>query len=72
MEIFNVLAAAAASFFFGALWYMVLSGPWMAASGVAQGADGKPLNAAKRSICLVLSIASSLLRRFRSSIKTFG
>ncbi|MDA8750197.1 hypothetical protein N9M77_01415 [Planktomarina temperata] len=42
MEIFNVLAAAAASFFFGALWYMVLSGPWMAASGVAQGADGKP------------------------------
>ena len=28
MEIFNVLAAAAASFFLGALWYMVLSGPW--------------------------------------------
>ena len=33
MEIFNVLAAAAASFFFGAVLYMVLSSPWMAASG---------------------------------------
>ena len=44
MEIFNVLAAAAASFFFGALGYMVLSGPWMAASGVAQDANGKSSN----------------------------
>ena len=44
MEIFNVLAAAAASFFFGAVWYMVLSGPWMTASGVAQGANGKSSN----------------------------
>jgi hypothetical protein len=39
------LAAAAASFCFGAVWYMVLSGPWMAASGVPQDADGKPFNA---------------------------
>ena len=44
MGILNVLAAAAASFFFGAVWYMVLSGPWMTASGVAQGANGKPSN----------------------------
>ncbi len=45
MGLFSVLAAAAASFFFGAVLHMVLSGPWMAASGVPQGADGKPLNA---------------------------
>ena len=44
MEIFNVLAAASASFVFGAIWYMVLSDPWMTASGVARDADGKPLN----------------------------
>ena len=44
MGILNVLAAAAASFFFGAMWYMVLSGPWMTASGMAQGANGKPSN----------------------------
>ena len=44
MGILNVFAAAAASFFFVAVWYMVLSGPWMTASGVAQGANGKPSN----------------------------
>lgn len=44
MGILNVLAAAAASFFFGAVWYMVLSGPWMTASGVAQDANGKSSN----------------------------
>ena len=44
MKIFNVLAAASASFVFGAVWYMVLSDPWMTASGVARDADGKPLN----------------------------
>ena len=44
MGILNVLAAAAASFFFGVVWYMVLSGPWMTASRVAQGANGKSSN----------------------------
>ena len=44
MKIFNVLAAASASFVFGAVWHMVLSDPWMTASGVARDADGKPLN----------------------------
>ena len=44
MEIFNVLAAASASFVFGAIWYMALSDLWMTASGVARDAAGKPLN----------------------------
>ena len=44
MDIFNVLAAASASFVFGAIWYMVLSDLWMTASGVARDAAGKPLN----------------------------
>ncbi len=37
MEVINVLAAAVAAFAFGAVWYIVMSKPWMAASGVTQG-----------------------------------
>lgn len=44
MEFVSVLVAAAAGFGFGALWYGVLSKPWMEASGVAVGSDGKPAN----------------------------
>ncbi len=42
MGILSVLAAAAASWVFGAVWYMALSKPWMAAAGVPRGPDGKP------------------------------
>jgi len=45
MEILNVLAAAVASYAFGAIWYMVLAKPWMAAAGISEDqikdADGK-------------------------------
>ena len=37
-----VLAAAAASWVFGAIWYMVLSKPWVAASGVEVDENGRP------------------------------
>ena len=36
MEIVNVLAAAVAAFAFGAVWYIAMSKPWMAASGVTE------------------------------------
>ncbi len=42
MEIVNTLAAAAGSWLFGAVWYMVLAKPWMAAAGLKVGADGRP------------------------------
>ena len=42
MEIVNTLAAAAGSWLFGAVWYMVLAKPWMAAAGLKIGADGRP------------------------------
>lgn len=45
MEFISVIAAAAGSFVVGAIWYMTLSKPWMDASGVAVGEDGKPANA---------------------------
>lgn len=46
MEFLNVIVAAAGSFAFGAIWYMALAKPWMAASGVEVGPDGNPANSA--------------------------
>ncbi|QFT58296.1 hypothetical protein FIU94_05610 [Sulfitobacter sp. THAF37] len=37
-----VIAAAAAGFAVGAVWYMLLAKPWMAAAGIKVGPDGKP------------------------------
>ena len=36
MEYLNVIAAAVAAFAFGAVWYIAMSKPWMAASGVTE------------------------------------
>ena len=44
MQYIAVLAAAAGSYAFGAMWYMMLSRQWIAASGVACDENGKPLN----------------------------
>ena len=42
MEIVNVIAAAAASWIFGAAWYMTLSKPWVEVSGVSVDENGRP------------------------------
>ncbi len=42
MEYLNVLAAAAASWVFGAVWYMALAKPWMKAARIPMTSDGKP------------------------------
>lgn len=42
MGLVAVIAAAAAGFIFGAVWYMALSKPWMDAAGIARGPDGRP------------------------------
>ena len=42
MELVSVLAAAAASYVFGAIWYMSLARPWMEASGVEADENGRP------------------------------
>ena len=44
MGFFSVVLAAIANFAFGAVWYMALAKPWMAASGVALDEDGQPAN----------------------------
>jgi hypothetical protein len=45
MELLNILAAAVAAYAFGAVWYMSLAKPWMAASGITEAdmkdEDGK-------------------------------
>ena len=46
MEILSILVAAVASYAFGAVWYMALARPWMAAAGIEADANGHPANAA--------------------------
>jgi len=48
MEMVSVVVAAVATFAFGAVWYTSLSRPWIEASGIKLGPDGKPANAADR------------------------
>ena len=42
MGFLAVIVAAIAGFAFGAVWYMTLSKPWMEASGIKVGNDGRP------------------------------
>lgn len=59
-NVLAVLAAAGASWMFGALWYGLLAKPWMAASGVAVGADGRPANAT-RAAPYIISLVCAVL-----------
>ncbi len=60
MEFLNVIVAALGSFAFGAVWYMALAKPWMAASGVAVGPDGNPANSSDPKP-YIMSAVSALL-----------
>jgi hypothetical protein len=70
MEFVNVLAAAAGSWVFGAVWYMVLAKPWMAAAAIETGADGRPKNGSSpmpfvlSAICMIL--VAGLMRHVMS------
>jgi hypothetical protein len=57
MEAVNVVVAALAAFVFGAVWYSLLSKPWIAASGIATDASGKPVNASSPAPFVVGGIA---------------
>ncbi len=61
MEIISVLVAAAGSWVFGAIWYMALAKPWMAASGVEIDDTGRPRNGSSPLPFLLSAIAMVLV-----------
>ncbi|MGJ8621895.1 MAG: DUF1761 domain-containing protein [Yoonia sp.] len=78
MGLVSVVAAAFAAFVFGAIYYMVLSKPWMEAAGIAVGPDGKPANGGSPTpyivsfICILL-VAGMMRHSFAlSGIDTVG
>lgn len=44
MELISVIVAGVAAYAFGAFWYMKWAKAWIAASGIAVDANGKPVN----------------------------
>jgi hypothetical protein len=44
MEILNVIVAGVAAYAFGAVWYMSLAKPWVAAVGLDVDENGRPVN----------------------------
>ncbi|TYB77769.1 DUF1761 domain-containing protein [Maritimibacter fusiformis] len=59
METINVLAAAAGSWVFGAVWYMALSKPWLAVVGIETDENGRPVGGSAlpfvlSAVCMVL------------------
>ena len=73
----SVIVAAAAAHVFGAIWYITLSGHWIAASGVASDASGKPLNKSKVPFvisAIALIIVAGMMRHVfaMAAIDTFS
>ncbi|MCO4841664.1 MAG: DUF1761 domain-containing protein [Yoonia sp.] len=77
MGILSVLVAAIAGFAFGAIWYMTLSKPWIAATGIkvdekGQPEGGSPLPYVLSFIAMIL-VAGMMRHTFAlSGIDTFG
>lgn len=71
MEILNVLAAALATFAFGALWYTTMSRPWMAAAEIKLGSDGRPANASAKTPFVIglvgMLLAAGMMRHILAS-----
>lgn len=60
MEFLNVIAAAVACFATGAIWYMSLAKPWMAASGIESDENGQPVNNAG-ALPYIMSFVAALM-----------
>ncbi len=77
MELLNVIAAAVAAWIFGAVWYMSLAKPWMAAAGIKAGEDGKPEGSTATpyilSVIAMIIVAGMMRHMFATSgIETLG
>jgi Protein of unknown function (DUF1761) len=60
MEILNVIAAAIGAFAFSAVWYMTMSKQWIAASGIAVDAKGKPMGSGS-AVPMVIGLIAMIL-----------
>lgn len=78
MGILSVIIAAVAAFAAGAAYYMILSKPWMEASGVPVGEDGQPVNSSNPvpyivSFLMIMLVAGMMRHTFAlSGIDTVG
>lgn len=61
MEYLSVLAAAVASYVFGAIWYMALAKPWMEAAKLEVGEGGRPAGAASPMPYIIAFISAVLV-----------
>lgn len=61
MELISILAAAVASFMYGAVHYTVFSKAWITASGIKTGADGKPIGPTPAYLPFVVFFIAMLL-----------
>lgn len=77
MGFLSVLIAGAAGFAFGAVWYMTLSKPWMAAANIQMDENGKPegdspLPYVMAAVAMII-VAGMMRHVFAlSGIETFG
>jgi hypothetical protein len=78
MEYLNVIAAGIAAFAFGAVWYMSMAKPWMAAAEIKLGPDGRPANASDKMPFVIglvgMLVAAGMMRHIfgMAGIDTIG
>lgn len=63
MEFLNVLVAGAAAWVFGAVWYMALSKPWMAANGLTEDQIKASASPLPYVVSLVMSVVVAGMTR---------
>ncbi len=68
MELVNIAAAAAASWVFGAVWYMALSKPWMAAAGIECDENGRPKGGMNPTPFILSAVAMLIVAGFMRHI----
>ena len=77
MEFIAVIVAAVAGWAFGAVWYMTLSKPWVAAANIEVDDNGRPVNESALpyilSMVAMILVAGMMRHTFAlSGIDTFG
>lgn len=63
MEVVNVLVAGAAAWVFGAVWYMAMSKPWMAANGLTEDRIRASASPLPYIVSLVMSVVVAGMTR---------